>query len=96
MPRSTPRQGGRFGEQKAELPPYRKPDIYFVRRDPTWCAKTGKYRYGSKVEAMMTLRELEAKKTHGQPGRGESRAYECDHCTDRDGRKGWHFTSDRR
>jgi hypothetical protein len=73
-------------------PGYSKPSLYIVRRDPQWCRVTGKMRYGSAVEARMTLRETHAKAQHGQSNRTEDRAYPCDFCMI-DGVQGWHLTS---
>jgi len=72
-------------------PGYSKPSLYVVRRDPQWCPRTGKMRYGSRIEALMTLRETAAKAHHGQSNRAEERAYECK--TEKGGCGGWHLTS---
>jgi hypothetical protein len=52
-----------------------------VQKDPSHC-KSGKIRYGSKIEALLTLRETRGK------GREEQRAYQCHLCEG-----GWHLTS---
>jgi hypothetical protein len=66
--------------------------MYIVRRDPPWCPVTGKLRFGTRVEAIMTLRETQAKKRHGQTNREEQRVYDCEFCKI-DGKNGWHMTS---
>ncbi len=56
-------------------------NLPLVLRDPSHC-KSGKIRYGSKIEALLTLRETQRK------GREEQRTYQCHLCEG-----GWHLTS---
>lgn len=72
-------------------PGYSKPQLHIVRRDSAFCRATGKMRYGSKVEARMTLRETKAKAQHGQTNRAEDRAYYCK--PEKGGCGGYHLTS---
>ena len=72
-------------------PGYSKPSLYYVRHESQWCRQTGKQRYGSMVEARMTLRETRAKAQHGQANRAEDRAYYCR--PEKGGCGGFHLTS---